>query len=84
MYLMKREQVGSLSLMIFDHDYYMYVHYEKPLIFIQYWQVLILKITCRNHSAREKKKHVDFLYNLYFDSYSECRKKLPTFKKNNT
>lgn len=39
MYLMKREQVGSLSLMIFDHDYYMYVHYEKPLIFIQYWQV---------------------------------------------
>lgn len=31
MYFMKCEQVGSLSLMIFNHDYYM--HYEKPPIF---------------------------------------------------
>lgn len=30
---MKCEQVGSLSLIIFDHDYYIYVHYEKPPIF---------------------------------------------------
>lgn len=42
---------------------------------IQYWQVLILEITCLIHSAREKKKNIlIFHIFLYLDSYSKCRK----------
>lgn len=75
MYFMKCEQVGSLSLMIFNHDYYIYVHYEKPPIF----NPILAGLDIGNNMSdslckRKEKKILIFHIFLYLDSYSKCRK----------
>lgn len=62
MYFMKCEQVGSLSLMIFDHDYYIYVHYEKPPIFNPILAGLDIGNNMSESLCKRKKKYWFFIY----------------------
>lgn len=54
---MKCEQVGSLSLMIFNHDYYIYVHYEKPPIFNPILADLDIGNNMSDSLCKRKKKY---------------------------
>lgn len=58
MYFMKCEQVGSLSLMIFNHDYYM--HYEKPPIFNPILAGLDIGNNMSDSLCKRKEKNIDF------------------------
>lgn len=62
MYFMKCEQVGSLSLMIFNHDYYIYVHYEKPPIFYPILAGLDIGNNMSDSLCKRKEKNIDFSY----------------------
>lgn len=62
MYFMKCEQVGSLSLMIFNHDYYIYVHYEKPPIFNPILAGLDIGNNMSDSLCKRKEKNIDFSY----------------------
>lgn len=62
MYFMKCEQVGSLSLMIFDHDYYIYVHYEKPPIFNLILAGLDIGNNMSDSLCKRKEKNIYFSY----------------------
>lgn len=61
--------------MIFNHDYYIYVHYEKPPIF----NPILAGLDIGNNMSdslckRKEKKILIFHIFLYLDSYSKCRK----------
>lgn len=62
MYFMKCEQVGSLSLMIFNHEYYIYVHYEKPPIFNPILAGLDIGNNMSDSLCKRKEKNIDFSY----------------------
>lgn len=81
MYFMKCEQVGSLSLMIFDHDLYVCALWKTSNIYLILAGLDIGNNMSESLCKRKEKKYWIFHIILYFDSYRKCRKNYLHLKK---